>query len=75
MKITLEDIFNLSSSVIYNPDLYKSVSSVSTDTRTIKKNSLFVAIKGKNFDGHNYINEAINKGASAIVVNRKKLRY
>ncbi|MBK7105822.1 MAG: UDP-N-acetylmuramoyl-tripeptide--D-alanyl-D-alanine ligase [Ignavibacteriae bacterium] len=73
MKITLEDIFNLSSSVIYNPDLYKSVSSVSTDTRTIKKNSLFVAIKGKNFDGHNYINEAINKGASAIVVNRKKI--
>ncbi|MBK8943761.1 MAG: UDP-N-acetylmuramoyl-tripeptide--D-alanyl-D-alanine ligase [Ignavibacteriae bacterium] len=73
MKITLEDIFNLSTAVIYNPDLYKSVTSVSIDTRTIKKNSLFVAIKGKNFDGHNYIQEAVNKGAIAIVVNRNKL--
>ena len=73
MKITLEDIFNLSTAVIYNPDLYKSVTSVSIDTRTIKKNSLFVAIKGKNFDGHNYIKDAISKGATAIVVSNRKL--
>ncbi|MBK7981481.1 MAG: UDP-N-acetylmuramoyl-tripeptide--D-alanyl-D-alanine ligase [Ignavibacteriae bacterium] len=73
MKLTLIDIFNLNSAVIYNPDLYRTVNSVSTDTRTIKKNSLFVAIKGKNFDGHNYIQEAIKKGASAILVNKNKL--
>jgi len=73
MRITLEDIFNLSTAVIYNPDLYKSVTSVSIDTRTIKKNSLFVAIKGKNFDGHNYIKDAVNKGATAIVVSNRKL--
>ncbi len=73
MKITLEDIFNLSTAVIYNPDLYKSVASVSIDTRTIKKNSLFVAIKGKNFDGHKYIKEAVKKGAAAVVVSNRKL--
>ncbi len=73
MRINLEDIFNLSSAVIYYPDLYKSVSSVSIDTRTIKKNSLFVAIKGKNFDGHNYVKDAIKKGATAIVVSNRKL--
>jgi len=73
MRITLEDIFSLSTAVIYNPDLYKSVTSVSIDTRTIKKNSLYVAIKGKKFDGHNYIKEAIKKGATAIVVSSRKL--
>ncbi|MCB9247163.1 MAG: UDP-N-acetylmuramoyl-tripeptide--D-alanyl-D-alanine ligase [Ignavibacteriales bacterium] len=73
MKITLEDIFSLSTAVIYNPDLYKSVTSVSIDTRTIKKNSIYVAIKGKSFDGHNYIDEAIKKGAKAVVVNNRKL--
>jgi UDP-N-acetylmuramoyl-tripeptide--D-alanyl-D-alanine ligase len=73
MRITLEDIFNLSTAVIYNPDLYKSVTSVSIDTRTIKRNSLFVAIKGKNFDGHNYIKDAVKKGATAIVVSNRKL--
>jgi len=73
MRITLKDIFNIESAVIYYPDRYKAVSSVSIDTRTIKKNSIFVALKGKNFDGHNYINEAISKGVKAIVVSNRKL--
>jgi len=75
MKITLEDIFNIPSAVIYYPDKYKSVTSVSIDTRTIKKNSIFVAIKGDNFDGHNYVKEAVKKGATAIVVNNRKLKH
>ncbi|PID58160.1 MAG: hypothetical protein CR986_08035 [Ignavibacteriae bacterium] len=74
MKITLKDIFNIPNSRIYNPDSYKSASYVSIDTRTIKKNSIFVAIKGKNFDGHNYIKEAIKKGATSVVINNRKLK-
>ena len=74
MKITLEDIFNIPTAVIYYPDRYKSVSSVSIDTRTLKKNSIYVAIKGANFDGHDFVNEAIKKGAKAIVVSNRKLR-
>jgi UDP-N-acetylmuramoyl-tripeptide--D-alanyl-D-alanine ligase len=73
MKITLEEIFNLPTAEIINPDNFKPVSSVSTDTRSIKKNSLFVALKGKNFDGHNYISDAVAKGASAVVVNKSSV--
>ncbi len=43
-------------------------SSVSTDTRTIKQGALFIAIKGPNFDGHNFVEEAISKGAVGAVV-------
>ena len=39
----------------------------SIDTRTIKHGEIFIAIKGDNFDGHNFINEAIKKGASCII--------
>lgn len=74
IKITLEDLFNLPGAVIYNPDSYKSVTSVSTDTRTIRKNSLFVALKGPRFDGHNFVLEAIDKGASAVLINKKRLK-
>ena len=45
-----------------------SISRVSTDSRAIKKGDLFVAIKGDNFDGHNFVNKAISQGASAVVV-------
>lgn len=41
---------------------------VSTDTRTIKPGNLFVAITGERFDGHSFINQAIQNGASGIIV-------
>lgn len=44
---------------------------VSIDSRTIKPGELFVAIKGENFDGHNYAQEAEKKGAAAILVSVK----
>ena len=40
---------------------------LSIDTRTIKKDNLFLAIKGKNNNGSNFVNIAIKKGASCIV--------
>ena len=41
---------------------------VSIDERTIKKNDLFIALKGSKFDGHNFIESALKKGASGIIV-------
>jgi UDP-N-acetylmuramoyl-tripeptide--D-alanyl-D-alanine ligase len=43
---------------------------VSTDTRTIQPGDLFVALVGPNFDGHNFIDQAVAKGAVAIVASR-----
>jgi len=73
IKITLEDLFNLPGAVIYNPDKYKPVSSVTIDSRKIPSNALFIAIKGEKFDGHNFIKDVIKKGAKAIVVNKRNI--
>lgn len=48
-----------------------AVSSVSTDTRTIGPDALFVAIKGEKFDGHSYLGEAFQKGATGFLVSRQ----
>ena len=42
---------------------------VSIDSRRIRKGEVFVAIKGENFDGHDFIEEAVAKGAAGVVVN------
>ena len=44
---------------------------ISIDSRTIKPGDVYVAVKGKNFDGHKFMYEAISKGASAIVSSKK----
>lgn len=47
------------------------IQSVSTDTRSLKKGDLFIALTGPNFDGHNYLQTAIDNGASAVVVSKE----
>ncbi len=42
--------------------------SISTDTRTLKAGALYIAIKGDNFDGHQFIKQAIQQGAVAILM-------
>jgi len=47
---------------------------VSTDTRTVKSNEIFFALKGDNFDGNAYAMQALEKGASLAVVDSPELR-
>jgi UDP-N-acetylmuramoyl-tripeptide--D-alanyl-D-alanine ligase len=74
IRITLEDLFNLPGAVIYNPDDYKPVKHVSIDSRTIKKDSLFVAIKGEKTNGHKFIKAAIKNGVSAVMINKRRVK-
>ncbi|MBL7917861.1 MAG: UDP-N-acetylmuramoyl-L-alanyl-D-glutamate--2,6-diaminopimelate ligase, partial [Bacteroidia bacterium] len=57
-KVRLEEIIGLT---------HAAISSVTFDSRNVKKDSLFVAIKGTNMDGHQFISKAIESGAIAIV--------
>ena len=41
---------------------------ISLDSRTILNRELFIAIKGTNFDGHNFLSEVIKKGGKAVVI-------
>jgi len=43
-------------------------SGVSTDTRTLQKGDLFVAIEGPNFNGHQFVLDALERGAAAVMV-------
>ncbi len=43
-------------------------SGVSTDSRNISAGEIFFALKGDNYDGHEYVNEALKKGAGGAVI-------
>ena len=55
---------------ITNKKLVKGFYGVSIDSKSVKKGNLFFAIKGRNNDGHNYLKEAILKGASYCVISK-----
>jgi UDP-N-acetylmuramoyl-tripeptide--D-alanyl-D-alanine ligase len=55
----------------YIHSLFLKCKSVSIDTRKIEPNSLFVAIKGDRFDANTFAAEALEKGASYVIIDNK----
>ena len=60
----------------YIPNVKKELrniffSGIAFESSKVKKNNIFFAIKGNNFDGNKYINEAIKKGAKVIISEKK----
>ena len=53
-------------------EIYKKYASVQTDTRKIKKGDIFFALKGLNFNGNEFVQNAIEAGASYAVIDEKK---
>ena len=47
---------------------FQTFKNISLDSRTIVNEDLFIAIKGTNFDGHDFLKEVIKKGVKAVVI-------
>lgn len=64
----LSEIAKVTSGRLYGSDL--EFQSISTDSRSIEEHELFVALVGEKFDGHEYIDAVIARGACAMIVSR-----
>ena len=60
--------------IIKEKNFYK-FNGLTIDSREIKKDNLFLAIKGKNNDGNQFISKAVKKGASYIVSSKNNKKY
>jgi len=69
MNLTLEEISKAVSGALQGPGNVK-VRGYSIDTRTLNAGELFFAIKGPRFDGHEFLRQALEKKAAAVVVER-----
>ena len=47
------------------------ITSINTDTRNLQPGEGFLALRGNKFDGHNFVDEAIRKGASCVIVGQE----
>ena len=70
MKISIPDLEKILSTKATNVPSDTIFNGVSIDSRTIKENNIFFAIRGHNYDGHDYIEDALKNGAKAIICNR-----
>ncbi len=52
----------------------KKINHISIDSRKIKPNSLFIALKGNDVDGNNFVEDALSKGAVSCIVDNTKFK-
>ncbi len=71
--MTYQDILTATGGVLHGSSFV--ISSVSIDTRTIDHGALYVPIRGANFDGHQFVEEAFSKGAAAAIVDSNPEAY
>jgi UDP-N-acetylmuramoyl-tripeptide--D-alanyl-D-alanine ligase len=69
-RLTLSQIAGLAGAAISSGDGEAIVDRVSTDSRTVKRGELFVALSGENFDGHKFIEDVAKAGASGAIVSQ-----
>jgi UDP-N-acetylmuramoyl-tripeptide--D-alanyl-D-alanine ligase len=74
MKFTLADIAFITHGQ-WNGAGFVEVNRIVTDSREIEKGDLFVAIKGENFDGHDFAQVALDRGAIAVVVDHQTTEH
>jgi UDP-N-acetylmuramoyl-tripeptide--D-alanyl-D-alanine ligase len=67
-ELTIEEIIAATNGKLLSGNINTKISNISIDSRTIKPNDLFIAIKGKNLDGHQFIPEALVNGAAGAII-------
>ena len=67
-RLSIIQIAELAQAAVSSGDGNAPVEKISTDSRTIKLGELFVALRGENFDGHNFVESVAKTGGAGAIV-------
>ena len=70
VRLTFKETAHAMKARVFGRPVRKTVCGVSTDSRRVTPGSLFFALRGVRFDGHDFVDEAVGKDAAGIVVAR-----
>ncbi len=68
--LSISQLAGAVSAEVINTGSQPVFTSVCTDSRTVKKGDLFFALRGVSYDGHDFIESAVQSGASGVVLTR-----
>jgi UDP-N-acetylmuramoyl-tripeptide--D-alanyl-D-alanine ligase len=74
MNLPLASALAATGATLLNPDDAPAEIRVGTDTRTLQRGDTFVALRGPTFDGHDFLAQAVQRGAAMLVVDRADAR-
>lgn len=74
MKFKVNDILNITGGELLSSTNTVGSFSISTDSRTINSDNIYLPLAGANFDGHNFIDMAVDKGCRGYFISKKHIK-
>ena len=71
MDLKISEILEATKGLLLTADCKKIIKEISTDSRKITDNCLFIPLKGNNHDGHDYVQSSLESGAAAALVEKE----
>lgn len=75
MKFTYEELVKVTEAKVLQCSNTSGALTISTDSRHINDTNVYLPLKGEKFDGHNFIKDAVNKGARGYFTSDKNLIF
>lgn len=75
LEISFDELLEAVNGIVIQDSPNKKFNEVSIDTRKIQKGNIFLALKGENFNGNNYVKQAFEKGATIAIVDEDVFNY
>jgi len=72
LKLTIKEILQITNGNLITGKDLSAKFHISTDTRTILNDDIFLPLVGENFDGHNFINKALERGCIAYITEKNE---
>lgn len=70
LRWTVDHLLRATSGTLKQQGTTVLLGEISTDTRSLQVGDVFLALKGENFNGHDFAAEAIKKGAAALIISQ-----
>ena len=67
-NFTIKEIADITGGELFSERPEATLKRFSIDSRNIEPGDFFIAIKGENYDGHDFIEDAVNKGVAGVIV-------
>ena len=67
IRMDMRDVAEITGGHLMQNGASVELQGISTDSRTVQPGDLFVPLRGDNYDGHDYLTQAIQRGAAACL--------
>ena len=70
---SIDQVIKAVGGVLISGTSQNTVSGISTDSRLVEKGNIFIALQGENFDGHDFVQKVVEKGAVSVLLSNSSM--